>query len=349
MIKIVNAKQLSQQVSQLFVAAGTPEDIAQRVAESLVLSDMMGHASHGVIRVSIYLDRIKQGSLVPDARPLLVRETAVTGLVDGQNGLGQLTAHYGATLACEKAEAEGLAAVGLFNCQHVGRLGEWVGLAATRGLIGLAFCSSGPPGGLVTPFGGAGRVFGTNPIAAAIPAADRPAIVIDFATSVSAEGKLKIARNLGQPVPEGTILNRDGQSSTNPEDFYEGGVMLPFGGHKGSALALLVDVLGGIIIGAGCASLEESNLVNGVLFLMLNPGVFQTHEAIERDLGELLGTIKATPPAAGFEEVLLPGEPEQRKLAQQRQGGVRVDETTWENLQTAAQELGVSFSLGASQ
>ena len=128
-------------------------------------------------------------------------------------------------------------------------------------------------------------------------------------------GKLAVARDRGVPVPAGTILDRAGNPTTAPEDYFNGGMLLPAGGHKGTGLALLVDVLGGILTGAGCPSCEQSTPINGVLFLMLNPGFFRAQDAIDRDLASLLRAIKATPPAAGVDEVLVPGEPEQRNQA----------------------------------
>ena len=337
------AVQLSTHAARLFEAAGTPPDIAHLVAESLVLSDLMGHPSHGVRRVPRYIELIREGRTVPDARPRLVRETAVTGVVDGRSGFGQLAARYAATVACDKAAAEGLAAVGLYNSSHVGRLGEWVTLAAERGLIGLAFCNGGPRGGQVAPFGGAGRVFATNPLAAAVPLPDQPPLVVDFATSMSAEGKLAVARDRGVPVPEGTILDGGGNPTTDPADYFNGGMLLPAGGHKGSGLALLVDVLGGIVTGVGCPSCDQFTPLNGVFFLVLDPACMRARDEVDRDLASLVRAIKATPPAAGFDEVLLPGEPEQRNRARQAEAGVMVDEPAWRSLKGAAEELEVSL------
>jgi uncharacterized oxidoreductase len=240
-----------------------------------------------------------------------------------------------------KARAHGLAATGLLNCNHVGRLGEWVQMAADAGMISLAFCNGGGARGAVAPFGGAARLLGTNPVAAAVPVAGQPPLVIDFATSAVAEGKLRVARNRGKSIPEGWILDSAGRPSTNPHDFYNGGVLLPAAGHKGYGLSLLVELLGGLLTGNGSPVLPDFGTGNGVLFLVIAAGVFRPAEAFLADAAALCEQVKAVPPAEGFAEVMLPGEPEQRSAARRRAEGVAVDEATWGQLGAAAATLGV--------
>jgi len=336
---------LSDFVDRIFQAAGAREDVARLVADSLVASDLAGHNSHGVVRVLQYLDSMTSEELDPIAEPIITHETATITLVDAQRGFGQLAAHFAMTTTIEKAQAQGMAATGVFNCYHVGRLGEWVEMAPKHGLIGLAFCSGGRPGGAVAPYGGATPMLGTNPIAAALPIADRPPVLMDFSTSAVAEGKLRVARNRGQSVPEGWILDADGQPSTNPEDFYTGGVLLPAAGHKGYGFSILVEFLGGILTGSGCPALPEFTLVgNGVLFLALSIQAFRPLEAFLADGAALCDQIKAVPPAPGFDEVLLPGEPEHRTTEQRQAEGIMVDEATWTRLTDAATRLQVTIT-----
>ena len=197
------------------------------------------------------------------------------------------------------------------------------------------------PGGAVAPYGGGGRVLGTNPIAAAVPVAGRPPLVIDFATSAVAEGKLRLARQQGKAIPEGWILGPDGEPSTDPEDFYAGGVLLPMAGHKGSGLSLLVEFLGGILTGRGCPAFPDFTPGNGVLFLALSVEAFRPLEAFQGEGAALCERVKATPPAAGFREVLLPGEPEWRTAERRRAEGIPVDEATWRQLVEAAMALAI--------
>lgn len=330
-------------VQQIFQAAGATAAGAHLVADSLVKSNLVGHDSHGIVRVPQYLDNIEKKELYPAAEPIVARETATITMIDAQYGFGQIAAHFAMSKIIDKTKAQGLAAAGLFNCNHVGRLGEWVQMAADQELIALAFCSGGRPGGLVAPFGGAGRLLGTNPMAAAVPIAGREPFVMDFATSAVAEGKVRVARNSGKSIPEGWILDAAGRPSTNPTDLYDGGVLLPTAGHKGYGLALLIEFLGGILTGQGGPWLPSYTTVrNGIIFLGLSVQAFRPPEEFLADGATLYEKVKATPPAPGFGEVLLPGEPEQRAAEQRQQEGITIDETTWTQLTQAAESLGVA-------
>lgn len=340
---LVQPAVLADFVSQIFQAAGASADVARLVAGSLVDSDLAGHESHGVVRVRQYLDSISAGEVDPAAVPVIVRELAAVTMVDACQGFGQAAARFAMESSIARARQYGVAATGIFNCAHVGRLGEWVELAAEQQMIGLAFCNGSRPGGLVAPYGSAVRMLGTNPIAAAIPVAGHPPIVIDFATGATAEGKLRVARNRGLPVPAGLILNAEGYASTDPNDFYSGGVILPAAGHKGYGLSLLVEWLGGILTGTGCPGLPGFTcLRNGVLFLVLSIEAFGPVDEVLAEGAVLYERVKSAPPAPGFAEVLLPGEPERRAAAKRRAEGIAVDEVTWRMLNEAAEALQVT-------
>jgi uncharacterized oxidoreductase len=297
-----------------------------------------------VVRIRQYLDTIEAGELKPTAEPVIARETAAITMVDARHGFGQIAARFAMEKTIGKAQVQGLAATGLFNCNHIGRLGEWVQLAADQGMIGLAFCNGGRPGGLVTPYGGSGRALGTNPIAAAVPIADRPPVVIDFSTSVVAEGKVRVARNKGQAVPAGWIQDAKGRPSTNPEDLYAGGVLLPMAGHKGYGLSLLVELLGGMLTGQSCPGLPTYTVLkNGVLFIVLTIEPFRSPEDFLGDSSALCELLKSVTPTPGFDEVLLPGEPEHHTAQRRQTEGIPIDETTWAQLTSAAAEFGVAI------
>lgn len=337
---LIEAPRLVHFVGQIFQAAGAPAETAHLVAESLVGSDLAGHDSHGVVRVRQYLDSIAAGDVDPAALPVIAHEMGAVTMVDAHQGFGQVAARFAMETSITRARQYGLAATGLINCAHVGRLGEWVELAAEQAMIGLAFCNGSRPGGIVAPYGSATRLLGTNPLAAAIPVEGRPPLVIDFATSATAEGKLRVARNRGQAVLEGLILSKEGYPSTDPNDFYAGGVILPAAGHKGYGLSLLVEWLGGILTGSSCPAMPTfTRLGNGVLFIVLSIEAFRPAEAVLQDGAGLYDRVKNAPPAPGFQEVLLPGEPERRIAAQRRTEGINVDEATWNLLTTSAQSL----------
>jgi uncharacterized oxidoreductase len=334
---------LTDLVARIFTAVGAPPDIAQIVAASLVASDLVGHESHGVVRVRQYLDAIRRGDLDPAARPQIAHSDKGVVTVDARRSFGQVAARYTVELGIARAHEHGLAAAGLINCGHVGRLGEWVQLAAEQDAIALAFCNGGGVSGIVAPYGGAARLLGTNPIAAAIPVGDRAPIVLDFATSAVAEGKVRVARNRGKSIPEGWILDAQGLPSTDPNALYANGMLLPAATHKGYALSLLVEFLGGILTGNGCPALGNVRPGNGVLFLVLDVTAFRPLADYMADGARMAATVKAVQTAPGFSEVLLPGEPEQRMQSERRSGGILVDDATWALLTEDAAQLQVEW------
>lgn len=177
-------------------AVGAPQDVAEQVARSLVLSNLLGHDSHGVMRIPRYVEAVEKGTVLPAARPTLVTETTTTATVDGQWAFGQITAHHAIQVAIVKARSGQTAAVSVVRCNHIGRLGEYTELAARQGLV--AFMVGASFGrGATAPHGGAARVLGTNPLSFAVPAGETGPVVVDFATSATAEGKLSVARSKG--------------------------------------------------------------------------------------------------------------------------------------------------------
>ena len=342
MAQTIASTALTEYVANIFHAAGASHTNAKRVAESLVLSNLVGHNSHGVMRVPAYLSSIAKDDVDPAAQPVITSESGAITQVDAQHGFGQVAASFAMQVTIEKAQTHGLAATTLLNSGHVGRLGEWPMMAVEKQMIGLAFCNGSSPGGLVTPYGGVERKLGTNPIAAAVPVAGRSPILLDFATSVVAEGKVRLARIAGGTVPEGWIINEDGQPSTNPGDLYDGGMLLPAGAHKGYSLAVLVEILGGILTGMGAPAIPDyTQFRNGVLFIVFNIERFRPLADFLTDTKILSEQIKDSASAPGFDEVLLPGELEQIAIRSQKDG-ISLDEATWRQLTDAAQEFGVT-------
>jgi len=333
---------LADYASRIFQAVDTPKLTADLVGQSLVSANLAGHDSHGVIRIPQYLRQIDEDELRPRSRPEIERETPVMVLYNGHRCFGQLGAKVAIEDGIGKARGNAVAVVGLKHSGHVGRLGEWVGLAAEEGFIALAYANGGRAGGLVAPFGGAERRMGTNPIAVAIPLEGRPPMLLDFATSAVAEGKVRVALNSGKPIPEGWALDKNGEPTENPADVYDGGMLLPAAGHKGFGLALLTDYLGGILTGAGGPGIPGSILGNGVLFILLNISYFRPVDEFFADGEHIASRIKATRPAPGFEEVLMPGEPEARSAESRQRNGIPLDDNTWSQIVEAAEKLDVS-------
>ena len=341
---IVNAATLRALARNVLVAAGSPETAAGPVAESLVLSNLKGVDSHGVVRVAQYVAEIRSGRIVPDAEPGLEGRGSIT-LIDGHWCFGQLAARAAAQAASRTARTTGLAAASVSRVQHVGRLGEYVELLAGDGLVGIAFCNTGPPGGRVVPFGGRRPVLATNPVAYAIPSGSGTPIVADFSTSTAAEGRLRLARQNGQSVPDGWIVDAAGRPTNDPADFYEGGALLPAGGQRGYALAILAEILGGVLAGAGCSSVGDAP-GNGVVLLALSPDAWQGIGSFLDGVDRVADVITSVPPAEGVDRVRLPGEPERECETVRRRDGIPVPEATWNELAGLAAGLGVVVDTG---
>jgi uncharacterized oxidoreductase len=320
-------------------AAGTPPDLAQVVGESLVEANLVGHDSHGVLRLPQYIDSVREGRVHPAARANVVSRHQATARIDGALGWGQPAARLAAATAIGLAQDFGVGMVTIDHCNHIGRLGEYVDSIARAGLIGLTMCNVGP---VVAPYGGRQPRMGTNPMAWGIP---RPAgqdpVVVDFATSVVAEGKIRLARAKGEQVAPGLIMDRDGQPSTEPADFYDGGALLPFGGHKGYGLSVMIELVAGGLSGMAPSITRKYLGGNGSLLLAMNIADFVPPDEFIAQAGEFCEKIKATPAADGFSEVLVPGEPEMRARAERLVTGIALPEHTWQSLQKLAGELQV--------
>src|SRR5579859_1156410 len=240
----MSADRLRDVTRQVFEAAGTPPDLATNMADILVESNLAGHDSHGIIRIPVYVKSIKEGTLDPKARPEILRETPGSALVDGKYAFGHIAAAFGTEVAIRKAKESKAVVVSIVRCNHIGRLGEWGSRAAAKDVIAIVTVGGGGGPGIAAPFGGAARALGTNPISIGIPGGDQPDLLVDFATTSIAEGKVQVARAKGVPLPPGCIIDKNGNPSTNPADLYDGGMLLPFGGHKGYGLAMVVELLG---------------------------------------------------------------------------------------------------------
>jgi LDH2 family malate/lactate/ureidoglycolate dehydrogenase len=329
----------------IFRAAGAGDDEAETVADSLVDAELCGHESHGLIRVAEYLRHIEAGLVVPGAETEVVHDGGATLVVDGHWGFGQVVMGRATDWLIERTRRHGVAAVAVRHCAHVGRAGVYPELAAAQGLVAFAFVNGGGTEPRVAPFGGRQAVFGTNPIAAAVPLPGSAPMVMDFSTATVASGKIRLLRDRGESLPEGWILDRDGQPSTDPADYYDGGTLRPMAEHKGYALCLLVELLAGCLTGAGSVAVPDSGyrLGNGVYLQAVDVAAFMEPDRFAALAGSLADVVQASPAAAGHEGVLLPGDPERDTAQRQQIEGCDVAESTWARMTAAAQELGVTL------
>jgi uncharacterized oxidoreductase len=332
-----NLRRLCQAVAE---AVGTPADIGLAVSESLVEANLTGHDSHGVLRLPWYVNFIQRGLLRPAERPVVATRQGATAVVDGKFGWGQPAARLAAQTAIGLATELGVGAVTVVNCNHIGRVGEYVATIARAGMIGFAICNASPA---VAPYGGYQRVMGTNPLAWSAPRGPgQEPLVLDFASSMVAEGKLRVARAKGEALSAGLILDADGAPSLDPADFYAGGALQAFGLHKGSGISVMIELLARGLAGVD-PTLPERRGHNGTLLLALNIPFFAPPEQFFSAAERLCAQVATSSPAQSFDAVLLPGQPELRMRDRRIAEGVPIAEQTWSELQALAAELGIGL------
>src|SRR5688572_12712956 len=321
-----------------------PPADADLVAGLLVKAELRGYAGHGVTRVAQYLQFIENKTYDLGATPVVDHEGKVTAVVDGKHYIGQIAARMAMTLAIQKAKEHGVGIVTLRRAGHTGRLADYMEMATEQGLIGMGAVSVGSA--TTTLYGGMKPITGTNPMAFGIPTRNGAPIILDFATASMSMGEIQKRVEKKQTIPDGVILDGHG-NPTNDFKSFRGpprGVFLPFGGYKGSGVALVTEILGGLLSGNGPGKNwwdKGRHGVNGVFLQAFAVEEFQPLNSFYDKVDELIAFVKSSKCAPGSSEILLPGESGRRREATQRKNGVEVDEDTWEQLRQLASELGV--------
>jgi uncharacterized oxidoreductase len=328
----------------LLGAGGMPESDARFVGELLVKAELRGYAGHGVTRVGQYLEFIKTNTYDLSTRPHIDREGKITAVIDGHHYIGQIAARMAMELAIKKAKEHGAGIVCVRRAGHTGRLADYMEMATTEGLIAMGAVSVGSA--TTTLYGGMKPITGTNPMAFGIPARDGKSIILDFATASMSMGEIqkRVAKN--EAIPHGVLLDGHGEATTDFKKFRgpPRGVFLPFGGYKGSGVALVTEILGGLLSGNGPGRewwKKGGHGVNGVFLQAFSVEEFQPREIFYDRVDEFIEFIKSTPPAPGFGEILLPGEAGRRREENHRNAGVDLDDETWSELVDLAGELGL--------
>ena len=334
------ASDLKRHGQAILQAVGTPEDLAAIVAGSLVDANLAGHDSHGVMRLTSYVAGVRTGQVQPAARGVVESLSDACARVDGAWGWGQPAAHIATHTASDLARGHGVGLVTIGRCNHIGRLGEYVEKVSRAGQIGLMVCNSPPA---VAPYGGYTRLLGTNPIAWAAPRTPgKPPIVVDFATASVAEGKLRIAHAKGSKAPLGAVVDKRGQPTNDTAAFYGGGALTTFGGHKGFGLSVMAELMAGMLSGTGVSSDPDYNQGNGTVLFAIDVGSFLPTSDFMEQVDALEGRLHAAPAAAGFDAILMPGEPEWRSRSQRTAEGIAIPAATLRAINDLAQELGLS-------
>jgi LDH2 family malate/lactate/ureidoglycolate dehydrogenase len=339
----VPADALEQLTAAVLQASGVPANDAALVADTLVSADLWGHASHGTMRLASYVDRLRSGVMRPVTQIETVVDAGAVAVLDGNDGVGQVVAAASAREAIRRARAHGVAAVSARNSNHVGCLAYFTRMAAGDGCAAL-FASNASPA--MAPWGGREPRVGTNPWSIAAPAGRTGTMVMDIANTAVARGKIHLARQRGTSIPEGWALDADGAPTTDPERALAG-LILPMAGHKGYAIALMMDVLAGVLSGSAIGSevagpfQAERRGGNGHLFIALDVAAFLEPEAFAARMEQLVADVKAE----GLEAVQIPGELEDRNAARGRAEGIALPERTVADLRRLAAETGVDFAL----
>jgi len=336
----VAAAKLAALVAAIMQGAGCGLDEAKTIARRLVDSNLVGHDSHGVLRVAKYLEWIRDGTLRPNTPPTVLFDSATIAIVDGNRGFGQVTGEFAARLGIAKARETGIAMIGLKNCGHLGRVGDWADMAAAAGQVSLHFLNTSGAQ-RVAPFGGSDRRLSTNPISIGVPVEGSAPVVLDVTTSTVAEGKLMVALNKGEQVPAGWIIDRSGAPTTDPKDFYDGGALLTVGAHKGSGLSMVTDLLAGAVSTGKSSDAEDPILRNNMLSIYIAPAVYDPDGGVAREARRFVDFVKASAPAKPGEPVLAPGDVERRNRASRLAEGVPLDAKTWADLVAAAASVGI--------
>ncbi|MDB5474337.1 MAG: malate/lactate/ureidoglycolate dehydrogenase [Devosia sp.] len=341
---LVEAGMLREAVSQLFTAAGGSVEAAALIADHLVGANLRGHDSHGIGVVPLYLASIKTGGMVLDRELRLVSDTGGMMIFDAGRGPGQVMGHRAMEAGIELAKTKGSVIIGLRNSHHLGRIGHWAEQCAAAGLVSIHFVNvvAGP---IVAPFGGTKARLGTNPFAAGFPRIAAEPVIVDFATSRLAMGKIRVYRNQGKTLPDNALLTADGVKTNDPNDLFADppGVLVPFGEHKGWGLALACELLGAALLGGETQhdGSKDPAVINSMLSILVSPDQIGTVAAFGSEMSQVLAWVQSENNEAPG-RVLLPGQPEQAMRQQRLDEGIPIDPATLEQIATAASDAGLS-------
>ncbi|WP_026701544.1 Ldh family oxidoreductase [Salibacterium aidingense] len=316
------------------------------VAESLVSANVRGVDSHGVTRVPIYIKRLKHGIVTPNPDVKMIKETNAATLIDGDDGMGQIVAEKAVSEGVKKAKEHGSANIAVTRSTHFGAAGYFVKKALEEDVI--AFAMSNAPANMA-PWGGVTPYFGTNPYSYGIPASKHFPIVFDMATSVVARGKIISAEQRGEDIPEGWAIDKKGRATTDAKEALEGTV-LPFGGPKGYAMAAMIDIMSGVLSGAGFGPRVrhiygdyEAPQNVGHFFQFIDVNAFMPAAQFKQRVDQMIEEIKETTKAENVEEIFLPGEIESRTELERKQHGFDIGKEVYEALNETGKECGVNI------
>lgn len=344
----VNAGNLETLATAMLTKVGVPAEDAAIVARGLILADLRGMNSHGVLRLPVYIQRLREGGFSPISTFDIVKETPGTALIDGGNGLGAVLTTRAMDMAISKARGNGIGAVGIRSSNHNGEGAPYVMQAINASMVGIATTNGSP---IMPVWGGKTPLTGPLPITVGVPTARHPPIVLDAALGMSSRGKILYYAEKGMKLPPGWLVDDDGQPTTDPNWVKKGGWILPIGGHKGWGLILMCEILTGILTG-GAFGRELTNLYedlnqpqrNGHFVIAINIASFVDVDTFKARMDSYIDEMKASELAPGFSEILMPGEIEFRKEERQRAEGVVLSRSVIDEVVATATSIGIKVA-----
>ncbi|WP_217576785.1 Ldh family oxidoreductase [Streptomyces sp. GbtcB7] len=337
------ADQLTALGAAILRAVGVPAADADYVADSLVTADGWGHPSHGLLRMSWYVDRIRSGVMSPLTEPELVVDSGSVAVLDGHDGIGQIITRSACDLAVQRAGAHGVGLVAVRNSNHFGTAAYFTRAMAEAGCVAILTTNGSPA---MAPWGGRGKTVGANPWSIAVPGGTHGPVVLDIANTNVARGKVYAARERGTPIPEGWAIDSDGAPTTDPQAAIDG-LILPMAGHKGYAISFMMDILSGVLTGSSFATgvagpyVPDRRSGCGHIVIAIRVDAMRPQEDFARDLATLIASTKAVPLAQGHEEIFYPGEREDRSAAHAETHGIALPPKTVDGLVELARSCGI--------
>jgi len=326
-------------------ADGSSAEEAKLVADQLVLANLFGHDSHGVGMMPAYIQNTTTGRCVRNHHAKIIKDNGAVIVIDGGTGYGQVVAKEAMDIGIERAKKHGVSVVGLTNAHHIGRIGHWAEQCARAGMVSTHWVNVHGHKSLVAPFGGAEPRYSTNPYCTAVPRKGKEPIVLDFATSQVAMGKVRVANNKKIQMEPGLLIDAAGVDTTEPGTMYNPpyGAILPFGLHKGGGLAVICDLLAGALTGGMTHSpktiKDGTDIINNMLSIIIDPSAMGGTAAFEEEVETFITWVKSAKPRPGVPEVLAPGEPERARKLDREKNGVPIDTTTWQQLIDVARKV----------
>jgi uncharacterized oxidoreductase len=346
---LIQSQHLQAVAVEILLTAGSSGDEARIVAENLIRANLAGHDSHGIGMLPRYIACVKTGELVPNQHAKIMIDEGPIISIEGGAGYGQVIGQEAMDVGIERAHALGVCALTIRHSFHLGRIGAWGERCAEAGLVSTHHVNAVGHAGNAAPYRGSDARYTTNPYCCTIPGArEAEPLVLDMATTVMAHGKVRVARNKGEQLPEGVLLDGQGQPTTDPDAMFSdpAGAIRPVGTYKGYGLALVNELLAGILSGGGTCRPEthheNDTILNNMLSVIIDPNRFVSPQYFQSELNSTVEHVTSSPPMSATEPVLIPGDPERATASTRQAEGIPIDGNSWQLVIDAAESVGLT-------